>query len=67
MHDREAFIEQKKKSRRDRQKEEQALAKPKPQPANLPTTENKSSVEEPSDVTESEIPRYRIWDFDDDN
>lgn len=67
MHDREAFVEQKKKSRRDRQKEEQALAKPRLQPTVLLSPENESSVEEPSDATEFEIPQYRVWDFDDDN
>lgn len=65
MRDREAFLDQKKKSRRDRQKEEQATlprslkqVKPVEPDVALP-----SSVATPLEQ-ELEIPRFEIWDFD---
>lgn len=67
IHDREAFLDQKKKSRRDRRKDEQAAI----QPASKPTKPAKADeTQMPSEaiVSESivEIPQFEIWDFDED-
>ena len=63
IHDREAFVEQRKKSRRERQKEEQACIPTSPQPIKPP-----ESVEaESSEKTRVEIPEYTIWNFDDED
>ncbi|MBD1996139.1 Mu transposase C-terminal domain-containing protein [Leptolyngbya sp. FACHB-541] len=63
VRDREAFLAQKKKTRRDREKEEQTLLK---------STENVAMPTEPSepDIREEqvlEIPQFEIWDFDDED
>ncbi len=67
MHDREAFLEQKKKSRRDRRKDAQAEI----QPASKPTKPAEADeTETPSEAIRSEpiveIPQFEIWDFDED-
>lgn len=66
MRDREAFIEQKKKSRKDRQKEEQAEVRPTLPPVIAPDLSN-DELEELHDHDPSDIPEYEIWDFDDDD
>ncbi|PSB11833.1 transposase [filamentous cyanobacterium CCP2] len=63
VRDREAFSEQKNKSRRERQKEEQALVKP----AIKPVVEPPESDAPPSEDLEFEIPPFEIWDFDDED
>lgn len=83
LRDREAFIEQKKKTRKDKQKEEQAELRPVPKLI-IPLEEDeelenahfvpgvviKVGTEE-SDLGNSEedlsIPQFEIWDFDDDD
>ncbi|MBD3883920.1 Mu transposase C-terminal domain-containing protein [Phormidium tenue FACHB-886] len=75
--DREAFLDQKKKTRRDRQKEEQATIQPpsspiKPtdsaetQPSSSSVRSNDSDITQSSTSPESkdEIPMFEIWDFD---
>ncbi|XGV97331.1 MAG: Mu transposase C-terminal domain-containing protein [Leptolyngbya sp. BL-A-14] len=66
MRDREAFLDQKKKSRRDRQKEEQATLPRSPKRVEPvePDAIQSSSVLSPEQ--ELEIPRFEIWDFDED-
>lgn len=62
MHDREAGVEQKKKTRRDRQKEEQAAIQTSPSPVkSMNTAEIQPEAQSP---TEIELPTYEIWDFD---
>lgn len=68
IHDREAFIDQKKKSRRERQKEEQTSIRSRPQP----TIEELQPVEpEPQlviqEATEIELPKLTVWDFDEED
>ncbi|WP_432813325.1 Mu transposase C-terminal domain-containing protein [Pantanalinema sp. GBBB05] len=75
--DREAFLEQKKKTRRDRQKEEQATIRPphspiksidstETQPSSSPVKSSDSDITQSLTSTESkvEIPVFEIWDFD---
>jgi putative transposase len=62
MHDREAFLDQKKKTRRDRQKEEQAAIRPSPSP--VKSSEPAVPQPEPSTQPQVEIPVFEIWDFD---
>lgn len=61
-HDHYAFLDQKKKNRRDRQKEEQAAIRPTPQ--SIQPIEPAEPQSEPSPQPEVEIPRFDIWDFD---
>ena len=65
MRDREACIEQKKKSRKDRQKEEQEELRSTPPSVIEPTSSDEVEVEESE--SDLEIPEYEIWDFDDDD
>lgn len=67
MRDREAFLDQKKKSRRDRQKAEQATL-PRSQKTAKPMKANETQT--PLEITdlekEVEIPQFEIWDLDED-
>jgi putative transposase len=67
LHDREAFLEQKKKSRRDRQKEEQAAVPSRPKPSK-PTAPDETQLpsEQPPSEQAVEIPQFDIWTFDED-
>lgn len=62
MRDREAFIDQKKKSRKDHQKEEQKDLRPNPPSVIEPASSDKIDAEETE--RNLEIPEYEIWDFD---
>jgi len=67
MHDREAFLEQKKKSRRDRQKSEQAATQSLPKPVkSAEFVDHEETQPSPPAVKEVEIPQFEIWDFDED-
>jgi len=67
LRDREAFVDQKKKSRKDRQKEEQAEIHPDLQPVEPTVAE--AGADEPEIVGEQEfnLPDFEIWDFDDED
>ncbi|MBW4482092.1 MAG: Mu transposase C-terminal domain-containing protein [Tildeniella torsiva UHER 1998/13D] len=83
LRDREAFIEQKKKTRKDKQKEEQAELRPAPKliipleedeglenAQSLPESAVKFGTEksELGNIEENlDIPEFEIWDFDDDD
>ncbi len=62
--DREAFITQKKKNRRDRQKQEQATIQTLPEP--VKSIEPAEPQPEPSPQQLVEVPTFEIWDFDED-
>lgn len=70
IHDRDAFLDQKKKTRRDRQKEEQrqkheqATVLPSVEPTQPP--ESAATQPSPPSVEVVEIPQFEIWDFDED-
>lgn len=66
LRDREAFLDQKKKTRRDRQKEEQACIRPKPQKKIAPSQPELASQPEIQEVEKVEIPQTIVWDFDED-
>ncbi len=66
MRDREAFIEQKKESRKDRQQEEQADVRSTPLPVIEPDFSSQESEKSHDDVL-ADITEYEIWDFDDDD
>ena len=83
LRDREAFIEQKKKTRKDKQKEEQAELRPASKLI-IPLEEDEgledapsapqavvklgSEEDDPNNVEEdSSIPEFEIWDFDDED
>ncbi len=57
LRDREAFLDQKKKIRRDRQKEEQACIRPKPQKKIAPPQPEMNSQPEIQEVEEVELPQ----------
>ncbi|MBD1847518.1 Mu transposase C-terminal domain-containing protein [Cyanobacteria bacterium FACHB-63] len=61
-HDHYAFLDQKKKTRRDRQKEEQAAIRPSPSP--VQPSEPAEPDPAPSTQAEVEIPMFEVWDFD---
>ena len=67
MRDREAFLDQKKKTRRDRQKDEQATLPRSPKPVKTvePDATQTSAAATPSEP-DLEIPQLEIWDFDED-
>jgi len=67
MRDREAFLDQKKKTRRDRQKDEQATLPRSPKPVKPvePDATQTSAAATPSEP-DLEIPQFEIWDFDED-
>ena len=65
VRDREAFLDQKKKTRRDRQKAEQATLSRSPKlvkPVETDATQT-STAATPSEL-DLEIPQFEIWDFD---
>jgi len=67
IRDREAFLDQKKKTRRDRQKDEQATLPRSPKlvkPVEPEATQT-SAAATPSEP-DLEIPQFEIWDFDED-
>lgn len=67
MRDREAFLNQKKKSRRDRQKEEQAMLPRSQKAAKLIKAQPAQTAPEIAQAEpELEIPKFEIWDFDED-
>ena len=67
MRDREAFLDQKKKSRRDRQKDEQAMF-PRSQKLVQPVEPDATQPSAASTPLEQdlEIPQFDLWDFDED-
>ena len=67
MRDREAFLDQKKKSRRDRQKDEQAML-PRSQKLVQPVEPDATQPSAASTPLEQdlEIPQFDLWDFDED-
>ena len=69
MRDREAFIGQKQKSRKDRQKDAQAALRPATPPILGPDSSDLTSADvQPDESPEDlEIPEFDIWDFDDDD
>ncbi|RZM78651.1 Mu transposase C-terminal domain-containing protein [Leptolyngbya iicbica] len=69
MRDREAFVDQKNKSRKDRQKDEQADLRPTTPPIIGPDSSDEPSVDVQPDESpeELDIPEFDIWDFDDDD
>ncbi|HEY9628617.1 MAG TPA: Mu transposase C-terminal domain-containing protein [Coleofasciculaceae cyanobacterium] len=69
IHDREAFVGQRKKSRRERQKEEQARIQPKSKSkqTDTPQLAEPESKLELQEVVEIELPQVTVWDFDDED
>ena len=67
LRDREAFLDQKKKTRRDRQKDEQAML-PRSQKLVQPVEPDATQTSAASTPLEQdlELPRFEIWDFDED-
>jgi putative transposase len=67
MHDREAFLDQKKKNRRERRKDAQAVIQPAPKPTKpAEADETQSSSEAVGSKPIVEIPQFEIWNFDED-
>lgn len=64
LRDREAFIDQKQKTRKDRQKEEQEEIRPAPKPIVI---SNEADLEQKECQDDVVIPEFEIWDFDDDD